>query len=124
MERLVPQLKLLEVLRDLQVCTGVGVRRDVTRIEEFYSIISGEYVELNGFLDLSVTAAAAGFKLRASNMTALGVQVLGAVLNENISIGDPLWGLPWAELPQASRFTELETFNLDIFVIRFWQESL
>ena len=32
-------------------------------------------------------------------MTALGVQVFGTVLNKNESLGDYLWGLPWAELP-------------------------
>ena len=72
-ERIISQPKLLEVLRDLPVCTGVGVRRDVVGIEDFYSIISGETVELNGFLGLSGMSAAAGFKLRARNMTALGV---------------------------------------------------
>ena len=35
-ERIIPQPKLLEILRDLPVCTGVGVRRDVTGIEEFF----------------------------------------------------------------------------------------
>ena len=42
-------------------------------------------------------AAAAGFKLRARNMTALGVQVIGTVLNKNVSTGDDLWGLHWVE---------------------------
>ena len=46
-------------------------------------------------------AAAAGFKLRARNMTALGVQVLGTVFNKNVSTGDDLWGIPWAELPPS-----------------------
>ena len=32
-------------------------------------------------------------------MTALGVQVVGTVLNKKFSMGDDLWGLPWAELP-------------------------
>ena len=44
------QHRLLEVLRDLPVCTGVGVRRDVVGIEEFYSILSCKNIELNGFL--------------------------------------------------------------------------
>ena len=34
-------------------------------------------------------------------MTALGVKVVGTVLNKNISMGDDLWGLPWAELPPS-----------------------
>ena len=46
-------------------------------------------------------AAAAGFKFRARNMTALGVQVVGTVLNKNVSTGDDLWGLPWADLPAS-----------------------
>ena len=64
-------------------------------------MISGEDVELNRFLDLSAVAEAAGFQLRARNMTALGVQVLGTVLNKNVSTGDDLWGLPWAQLPPS-----------------------
>ena len=43
----------------------MGVRRDVVGIKDFYTLVSGETVELNGFLDLSVIATAAGFKLRA-----------------------------------------------------------
>ena len=94
-ERIRVQLRLLEVLGDLPPCTGVGVRRDVGGIEDFYTLISGENVELNGFIDLS------GFQLRARNITALGVQVLGKVLNKNVSTGDDLWGAPWAELPPS-----------------------
>ena len=59
MERLRVQPRLLEVLRDVPTCTGVGVRRDVVGTEEFYTMISGEDVELNGFVDLSVMSAAA-----------------------------------------------------------------
>ena len=40
--RIEVQPRLLEVLKDLPVCTGVGVRRDVVGIEEFYSILSGQ----------------------------------------------------------------------------------
>ena len=32
-------------------------------------------------------------------MTALGVQVLGTVLNKTVSTGDDLWGVLWKELP-------------------------
>ena len=77
------------------------MRRDVVGIAEYYTMISGENIELNGFVDLSAISAAAGFKLIASNMTALGVQVVGSVLNKTVSTGDDLWGLPWAELPHS-----------------------
>ena len=48
--RIEVQPRLLEVLKDLPVCTGVGVRREVVGIEEFYSILSCKNIELNGFL--------------------------------------------------------------------------
>ena len=46
------------------MCTGVGVKRDVAGIEDFYTTLSGETVELSGFLDLCAMAAAAGYKFR------------------------------------------------------------
>ena len=100
-ERIRPQPRVLQVLRDLPVCTGVEVRRDVVGTKDFFPTISEETVELNGFLDLSGMAATAGFKLRAINMTALGVQVVGTVLNKIVFTEDDLWGLPWAELPPS-----------------------
>ena len=70
-------------------------------IEEFYTILSGKTLELNGFIDLSAMAAAAGYRFLARNMTALGVQVLGTVLNKMVSTGDDLWGVPWHDLPPS-----------------------
>ena len=64
-------------------------------------MISGETVELNGFVDLALMSAAAGYKLQARNMAALGVQVIGTVLNKTVSTGDDLWGLPWADIPPS-----------------------
>ena len=79
----------------------MGVRRDVVWIEEFYSILSGENVEPNGFIDLSAMAAAPGYKFRARNRTVMGVQVLGTVLNKTVSTGNHLWRVPWNELPPS-----------------------
>ena len=31
----------------------------------------------------------------------LGVQVVGTILNKNLSTGGKIWGLPWAELPPS-----------------------
>ena len=103
MERKRSQPRLLQVLRDLPVCTGV--RRG---IEDFYLTISGETVKLNRFLDSSGMAAAAGFKLRARIMTALGYKLweqflTRTYLQEMIS-GDSL-GLSF---PLAFRFTGSE----------------
>ena len=88
-------------------------------IKDFYTLVSGETVKLNGFLDLSAMAAASGFKLRARNMTALVVQVVGTVLNMNVSMGDDLWGLPWDELPTSLQVYRSEISVLDIYVTPF-----
>ena len=98
-DRIPVQPRLLEVIGDIPVYTGTGVRRGVVGIEEFYTLLSGETVELNGFVDLLAMAVAAGFKFRARNMAALGVQVLGTILNKTVSTGDDIWVLPWVELP-------------------------
>ena len=62
-------------------------------------------------------SAAVGFKLRARNMTALGVQVVGTDLNKTVSTGDNLWGLPWANLPPVSRCMGLEISGLWIYLL-------
>ena len=93
---------LLCILRDLPVSTGLGVQRDIRGIEEFYSLISGSRVELKaGFLDLVVLATVAGYQFSSKNMTCLGVQVLGSLMNKTVSTGDDLWGLPWDSIPAA-----------------------
>ena len=92
---------MLELIRDIPICTGLAVRRDIKGIEEFYSIISGEDVEMLGFIDLNSLAIAAGYKLRAKNMTAMGVQVIGTILNKCVSTGDDHWGLKWSLIPAA-----------------------
>ena len=44
--------------------------------------------------------------------TALGVQVLGTVLNKTVSTGDGLWGLQWAELPPSLQVYEIGDIRL------------
>ena len=80
-------------------------------MRSFTQLSPGESIELNGFLDLSGLAAAAGFKLRARNMTAMGVQVLRTVFNKNFSTGDDLWGLPWVELPPSLQVYRIGDIN-------------
>ena len=103
-ERMKVQDGLVCILGDLPVSAGLGVRRDIRGIEEFYTLISGSRVELKaGFLDLTTLAIVAGYKLHSKNMTCMGVQVLGSLLNKTVSTGDDLWGLPWNEIPAALR---------------------
>ena len=92
-------------------------------IEDFYLLLSGENVELNGFVNLSVMAAAAGFQLRARNVTALGVQVLGTVLNKTVSTGDNLWGSPWVELPPSLQVYGIGDLVWIYLLLRFSRNS-
>ena len=100
--RMKVQPEILDLLRDLPVAAGLAVRRDLQGIEEFYSLISGEEVSLErGCLDLTTLAILAGYKFHSKNMTAMGVQVMGTLLNKTVSTGDNLWGLRWSRIPDA-----------------------
>jgi len=46
-------------------------------VEEFYSLISGVEVRMEGFVDLTSLAVLARYKFQAKNMTAMSVQVNG-----------------------------------------------
>ena len=71
-------------------------------MQEFYSLISGTEVILeNGFVDLTSLAVLAGYKFHSKNMTAMGVQVIGSLLNKMVSTADDLWGLRWSMIPDA-----------------------
>ena len=96
------QSEILELLRDLPVSAGLGIRRDLLGVEEFYSLISGQDVCLeSGFVDLTTLAILAGYKFHSRNMTAMGVQVIGTLLNKNVSTGDNSWGMRWSEIPKC-----------------------
>ena len=110
-EYLINQLKvqeeLLDFLEQIPVATGVGVAKDITDIEFFFSTISGRNLEMKGSIDLGSLAVLAGFEFQATNMTALGVQVVGTILNKTCSTGDDKWGWRWNLIPEA-----LQTYGL------------
>ena len=104
LERMSVQPGILDLLRDLPVSAGLGVRRDIRGVQEFYSLISGVEVNMGGgFIDLTSLAIVAEYKFHSKNMTTMGVQILGTLLNKNVSTGDNLWGLRWSEIPAALR---------------------
>ena len=95
------QDELVKFISEIPVATGVGVARDVTDIEFFFSLITGQEVEMKGSIELGSLAVLAGYEFNAKNMTALGVQVMGTILNKTCSTGDDKWGWRWSELPRA-----------------------
>ena len=56
------QTELLDLLRDLPVCVGLGVKGDMHKIEQFYIEVSGINLEMAGFIDLSALALIAGYQ--------------------------------------------------------------
>ena len=101
LRRNVVQTELIDLLEDLPVCVGLGVRTDVRDVEEVFSMLHGRDVKLRGYIDLGVLATLCGWQLYARGMTTMGVQVMGVVLNKCVSTGDGLWGVPWGKLPDA-----------------------
>ena len=102
MKEMVIQPEILDLIRDLPVVTGLVIRRDLQGVEEFYFLISGEEVIMErGFVDLTSLAILAGYKLQARNMNAMGVQVMGTLLNKTVSTADDCWGFWWADIPKC-----------------------
>ena len=67
------QTELLDLLRDLVVCVGLGVKGDVHEIEQFYMEVSRINLEMAGFIDFSALALVAGYQMNARGMTTMGV---------------------------------------------------
>ena len=87
---------ILESLHDLPVSASLTIQRDIWGVKEFYSLVSGEEVRVvRGFIDLTSLVILAGYKFKSRNMTAVGVQVLGTLLNKNILTDDDFWGVRW-----------------------------
>ena len=63
------QPELLELLQNLPVCVGLGVKGDVHEVEQFYSKVSRANLEMAGFIDLSALALLAGYQMNARGMT-------------------------------------------------------
>jgi len=104
LEKMTVQPEIIDLLRDLPVSAGLAIRRDIQGVEEFYSLVSGEEVRIErGFIDLTSLAVLAGYKFQSRNMTAMGVQVLGTLLNKTVSTGDDYWGVRWQQIPGSLR---------------------
>ena len=56
------QTELLDLLRYLPVCVGLGVKGDMHKIEQFYIEVSGINLEMAGFIDLITLAWIAGYQ--------------------------------------------------------------
>ena len=59
-KRMKIQPELIELLRNLPVCVGLGVKGNVHEVEQFYLEVSGANLGMAGFIDLNALALLAG----------------------------------------------------------------
>lgn len=101
LHRIKVQEEVVKLLEALPVCTGLGIKGDVTDIEFYYSLLAGRTVSLQGYIDLAALAVISGYNLMAKSMTPMGVQVIGHTLNKCCSTGDGKWAYGWHEIPES-----------------------
>ena len=88
LEKMKIQPEIMDLLRCLPMSAGLGVWRDVRGVQEFLLISGTEVILENGCIDLTSLAVLSGYKFHLKNMTAMGVQVVGTLLNKMVSTGD------------------------------------
>ena len=76
-KKFVVQPEIIELIRTLPLVTGVGIKNDVTIIEQHYSLYSGEKVEMAGFLELGSLLVLAGWRAINANMPVIHAIVTG-----------------------------------------------
>ena len=97
---------VIDLLQDLPVVTGVGIRDDVQIIEKIFTIIAygasdEKNVRMVGFVDIANLAVLAGWRLEARDMTALSLITIGGTLNKICSRADGCWGIRYQEIPES-----------------------
>ena len=79
---------VLDLIKSIPVCTGLGIKTDVEEVEQFYYELSGQKIKMKGWIDLGPVAVIAGYRLQALGMTPMAVQIIGTILNKCVSTGD------------------------------------
>ena len=99
------QPELIDLLTKLPTPVGLGIRKDVMEYEALVKKCTGENEFKIGdtFLDISALAVGAGWNLGTFDMSVLSYQLLGAVLNRQVSSADYMWGLPWKKLSNSMK---------------------
>ena len=101
----------MELLGNLPLVTGFGIRGDVLAIEDTFSLLTGQPVKLSGFIELGSLMLLAGWAMPTCNMPACHALMTGSVLNKQVSRADDRWGQEWSQIPDAMQmyaFTDLK----------------
>lgn len=98
------QDNLRDFLENLPTGAGCNVNSDIQDVERYLSRLGAPNFRFkNGWIELSVLAAAAGFHSKRLTMFNLNFQLLGGILSKNNSKADGLWSLEWKDLPDEYR---------------------
>ena len=89
------QPELIRLITGTPSVVGFDMKKKYQLVEDMFTIISGNSVQMRGFVDLDTLSVLAGWKLSARGPTAMGVQVLGALLHTEALNGDGSWGMSW-----------------------------
>ena len=92
---------VLQLLEDLPVVQGLGIRNDVMIVEKFCSSIGERNLTMKGFVELQSLAVLAGWQLQTTHMTAMSLIVTGGTLNKCCSKAGGIWGIRYDKLPWA-----------------------
>ena len=95
------QPELIRLITGTPAVVGFDMKRKCQLVEDMFTIISGSSVQMRGFVDLESLSVLAGWKLSARGPTAMGVQVLGALIHTDALKGDGRWGMPWKHASKA-----------------------
>ena len=95
------QKYLTKFISVIPIVTGVGIKGDVMMIEELFTDLNnGKRIRMKGYVDIAALAVLAGWRLEATNMTALAMIGMGSVMNKISSCADWLWGKRFDLLPK------------------------
>ena len=89
---------VVNLLRNLPLVTGFGIRRDVLTIEDTFSLLTGRPIQLSGFVELGSLILLAGWAMPTCNMPACHALVTGSILNKHVSRADDRWGQEWSKI--------------------------
>ena len=54
---------VLNLIKSIPVCTGLGIKSDVEEVEQFYSELRGQQIKMKRWIDLGPMAVIAGYRL-------------------------------------------------------------
>ena len=106
--------EIIDFLNDLPPLIGIGVQNDVNSVKELYSAMaeSSSPLHLNKWISLESLALLCGYRLQATNATALALNIVGGLMDKMSSAADGRWCEEWEKLPIEFQIYALKDLQL------------